>query len=124
MVLSAGQVVEQWGCRLCCGFLLVTKPGSLLFTTTLHEAKAGRTGLVPGVVGLVTVGKTMDNILLCLILNQSLLYFLGFTANHTFDDVFTKSLMVTKAVAAVTLQWFGHPGAEIKSPPAAQGQLS
>ena len=34
----------------------------------------------------------------------------------TFDDVCTESLMVTKAVAAVTPQWFGHPGVEVESP--------
>ena len=62
-------------CWDCCGFLLVSNPGSLLFTIPFHEAKAGRAGLVPGVVGLVTVGTTVDNVLLCFILNHGTLVF-------------------------------------------------
>ena len=92
-------------------------------TTLFHKAKAGRAELVPGVMGLVTVGTKVDNVLYFLIFNQTLLCFVGSAANTTFDDVCTGGLMVTKSVAAVTPQWFGHPGAEIKSPPAAQGQL-
>ena len=84
---------------------------------------AGRAGLVLGAVGLVTARKMVDNILFCLIFNQALLCFVEFAAKPTFNDVFTRGLMVTKAVAAVTPQWFEHPGAEVESPPAAQGQL-
>ena len=86
------------------------------FTTPFHEAKADRAGLVPGVVGLATVGTTVDNVLFCLILNQALLCFVGSAANPTLDEVCTGGLMVTKAMAAVTPQWFGHPGTEVKSP--------
>ena len=41
-----------------------------------------------------------------------------FAANPTLDEVCTGGLMVTKTVAAVTPQWFGHPGAKVESPPA------
>ena len=88
-----------------------------------HEAKAGRAGLVPGVVGLVTVRPTVDNVLFCFILNQALLYFVGSVAHPTLDDVFIGGLMVIEVVTAITPQWFGHPGAKVESPPAAQEQL-
>ena len=65
----------------------------------------------------------MDNVLFCLIFNQALLCFVGSATNPTLDDVCTGGLMVTKAVAVVTQQWFGHPEAEVESPPAAQEQL-
>ena len=110
-------------CWDCCGFLLVSNPGSLSFTTPVYEAKAGRAGLVPGVVGLVTVGTTVDNILFCLILNQALLFSVGSAAHHTLDDVCTGVLMLTKAVAAVTPQWFEHPVVKVESLPATQEQL-
>ena len=86
------------------------------FTTPFHEAKAGRAGLVPGVVALVTVGTTVDNVLFCLMLNQTLLCFVGSAANLPFDDVCTGDLMVTKAIAGVTPHWFGHLRAEVESP--------
>ena len=72
-----------------------------LFTTPFHEAEAGRAGLIPGVVGLVTVETTVDNVFFFLILNQVLLCFVGSAAHPTLD-VFTGGLMVTKAMAAVT----------------------
>ena len=132
-MLSAGQVMKPpvaadphkstGRCRDCCGFLLASNPGSLPFTTLFQEAKANRTGLVPGVVCLVTVGTMVDKILFCLILNQALLCFVGSAAKPTFNDVCTGGLMVTKTVAAVTPQWFEHPGAEVENLPAAQGQL-
>ena len=72
------------------------------FTTLFHKAKVTSAGLVPGVMGLVTVRTTVDNILFCLILNQTLLCFVGSAAHPTLDDVFTGGLMMTKTVAAVT----------------------
>ena len=93
------------------------------FTSPFHEAKARRAVLVPGVVGLVTVGATVDNVLLCFILNQAFLCFVGSAAHPKLDDVCTGNLMVTKAMAAVTQQWFWHPGVEVESSPAVQGQL-
>ena len=98
---------------------MVSNPG----TTQFHEAKVVSAGLIPGVVDMVTVGTTEDNVLFCLIFNQVLPCFVRSAANPTLDDVCTGGLMVTKAVAAVTLQWFRHPGAEVESSPAAQGQL-
>ena len=53
----------------CGGFLLISNPDRLPFTIPFHEAKADRAELVPGVVGLVTVGTTVDNVLFCHILN-------------------------------------------------------
>ena len=47
--------------------------------TQFHEAKAGRTRLVSGVVGLVTVGTTVENYLFCLIVNQALLCFVAWS---------------------------------------------
>ena len=111
---------ENVGLAYCGGFLLVSNPDRLPFTTQFYEAKAGRTGLVPGVVGLVTVGATVNNIFFCYILNQTLLCFVGSATHPTLDNVCTGGLVVTKAVGAVTPQWFR---AEVESHPAAQGQL-
>ena len=67
-------------------------------------------------MGLVTVVGTMvDNVLFCLIFNQALLCLMGSAAHPTLDDVFTGGLMVTKGVAEVTPQWFGHPWVKVES---------
>ena len=105
------------------GVLLVSNPDSLTFTTPFHEAKAGRAELVPGVVGLVTVGTTVDNILFCLVFNQALLCFVGSAAHPTLDYICTGGLIMTKTVAAVTPQCFGLPEGKVESSPAAQGHL-
>ena len=76
----------------------------------------GKAGLVPGVVGLVTVWTMVDNVLFCLILFLALLCFMGSAAHFALDDV-------DKSSGSDSTALIRAPRGGGRKPLAAQGQL-